>query len=107
MDSLRVQELKGSVLGVFCGPGVPLPIMSSAEHLTLVFRSITSGPHVTGYRALYSFLNGAWLVGWLSGLLGWLACWVNWRAGWLGGWLEGLCRHYTLLGYTSKKYRRK
>ncbi|KAK3870090.1 hypothetical protein Pcinc_024652 [Petrolisthes cinctipes] len=57
MDSVRIQELKGSVLGVYCGPGIPPPIMSSGEHLTLIFRSITSGPRVTGYRVLYSFLN--------------------------------------------------
>ncbi|KAK4302262.1 hypothetical protein Pmani_025638 [Petrolisthes manimaculis] len=58
MDSVRIQELNGSVLGVYCGPGIPPPIMSSGEHLTLIFRSITSGPRVTGYRVLYSFLNG-------------------------------------------------
>lgn len=57
MDSLTVSESPTSKLGTFCGLGKPLPIMSSGSFLSLVFRSLTSGPHVTGYRAIYTFLN--------------------------------------------------
>ncbi|XP_063839847.1 suppressor of lurcher protein 1-like [Scylla paramamosain] len=57
MDSLTVSESPTSRLGTFCGVGKPLPIMSSGSFLSLVFRSLTSGPHVTGYRAIYTFLR--------------------------------------------------
>ncbi|XP_045620861.2 suppressor of lurcher protein 1 isoform X2 [Procambarus clarkii] len=57
MDSVTITDDSQHKLGTFCGPGLPSPIMSSGPHLTLVFRSYTSGPNVTGYRAVYTFLK--------------------------------------------------
>ncbi|XP_050736752.1 suppressor of lurcher protein 1-like [Eriocheir sinensis] len=57
MDSVTISESANSKLGTFCGTGNPLPIMSSGSFLSLVFRSLTSGPHVKGYRAEYTFLK--------------------------------------------------
>ncbi|XP_037782113.1 suppressor of lurcher protein 1-like [Penaeus monodon] len=59
VDSLSLFEgtQKGSRLAVFCGPGVPRPVMSSGSYLSLKFRSYTSGPDVKGYKAHFLFVN--------------------------------------------------
>ncbi|KAG7167013.1 Suppressor of lurcher protein 1-like 1 [Homarus americanus] len=57
MDSVTISEGTKYKVGTFCGPGLPRPIMSSGSYLSLVFRSYTSGPHVTGYKATYTFLQ--------------------------------------------------
>nr|XP_053644101.1 LOW QUALITY PROTEIN: cubilin-like [Cherax quadricarinatus] len=55
--AVKISEGRQHKLATFCGPGIPHPIMSSGSYLSLVFRSYTSGPHVTGYRAVYTFLK--------------------------------------------------
>ncbi|XP_071520006.1 suppressor of lurcher protein 1-like [Panulirus ornatus] len=57
MDSVTISGASKNKIGTFCGAGVPRPVMSSGPYLSLVFRSYTSGPHVTGYRAIYKFLR--------------------------------------------------
>ncbi|XP_042893540.1 suppressor of lurcher protein 1-like [Penaeus japonicus] len=59
VDSLSLFEgtQKGSRLAIFCGPGVPRPVMSSGSYMSLKFRSYSSGPDVMGYKAYYIFVN--------------------------------------------------
>ncbi|XP_076068840.1 suppressor of lurcher protein 1-like [Oratosquilla oratoria] len=47
----------------FCGAAIPKRIMSSGPHLTLLFRSYTSGPHAKGFRIKYIFVRDFGLSG--------------------------------------------
>lgn len=49
-------------IDTFCGSNLPKPIMSNGPRLNLEFHSLQAARYAKGFKAMYSFTEGAHLI---------------------------------------------